>query len=77
MFPYVRLIGLLSGHFPSGFPTKILYAFFIFGIHVCAQPISSFSYNHPNNSWSSVQIIELLIFSFLHLPVTLSAHVVF
>jgi len=40
-------MGLPSGHFPSGFPAKFLYAFLISHVHVHTPPISSSSISLP------------------------------
>jgi hypothetical protein len=40
-----------SGLFPSGFPTKILYAFLISASLLHAVPISSPLFGHYNNIW--------------------------
>ena len=52
--------GLPSGLFPSGFPTKTLYAILLFP-HVLHAPPISFFFDHPNNIWRGVQVIKLLI----------------
>jgi len=54
-------LGLPSGLFPSGFPTKILYA--PLPPHTCymSRPSHSSRFHHPNNIWWCVQIIKLLI----------------
>jgi len=52
-------LGLPSGLFPSDFPTKILYRFYI--PHECYIPPQSDPpwFGHPNNIWRSVQFMEL------------------
>ena len=64
--PHLRS-GLLSGLFPSGFPTKTLY---IHLIHTRYMPSPSYSslFDHPNNIWWAVQIIKLLIIQFSPFP---------
>ena len=56
-------LGLQSGLFPSGFPTKTLYAPLPSPPHTCYMPCLSHSspFYHPNNIWWAVQIIKLLI----------------
>ena len=62
-------VHLLSGLFPSGFPTKTQYAC-LFSTYACYMPCLSHSsrFDHPNNIPWGVQIIKL----FLHSPVTSS-----
>ena len=52
---------LLSALFPSGFPTKTLYAC-LFSTYTCYVPLQSHSsrFDHPNNIRWGVQIIQLL-----------------
>ena len=54
-------LGIPSGLFPSGFPTKILYSPLL--SHTCymSRPSHSSRFHHPNNIWWCVQIIKLLI----------------
>jgi len=65
-------LGLPSGLFPSGFPTKTLYTLLLYPPlpHTCYKPRtfhSSWFYN-PNNIEWSIQIIKLLIIQFSPLP---------
>jgi hypothetical protein len=53
-------LGLLSGLFSSGFPTKILYTFIISPCMLHAH-LSHPRFLHPNNIWRRVQIMEVLI----------------
>ena len=54
-------LDLLSGLFPSGFPTKTLYKPLL-PIHAkCPRPSHSSRFNHPKNIGWAVQIIKLLI----------------
>ena len=55
-------LGLPSGLFPSGFPTKTLYAPLL-SPHTCYMPSPSHSswFYHPNNIGRAVWIIKLLI----------------
>ena len=65
------LLGLQSGLFPSGFPTKTLYKPLLHTLYMPCPSHSSRFY-HPNNIGWAVQIIKLLVCSFLHSPVTSS-----
>jgi hypothetical protein len=56
-------LGLPSGLFPSGFPTKTLYAPFL-----SPQPSNSSLFDHLNNIWWRIQIIKLLIMWFPPFP---------
>jgi hypothetical protein len=49
--------GLLSGPFPSGFPTNILYAFLV-------SPIRATCPAHSKYTWRRVQVMKLLIMQF-------------
>jgi len=62
-------LGLPSGLFPSGFPTKTLYIH-LSSPHMCYTPRPSHSsrLNHPNKIWWGVQIIKLIIMYFSRLP---------
>ena len=54
-------LGLPSGLFPSGFPTKTLYTPLL-SPHTCCVPHPSHSrFYHPNNTGWAVQMIKLLI----------------
>jgi hypothetical protein len=59
---FSHCLGLPSGLFPSGFPTKILYAFLFFS-HSCYMSCTS----HPpwldnsNYTWWTVQVMKLLM----------------
>jgi hypothetical protein len=57
-------VGLESGRFYSGFPTKILNAHLISQCILHAPPISSSLIYHSTNIWWRVQIIKSLIRSF-------------
>ena len=63
-------LGLPSGLFPSGFPTKTPYAPLLYPPHTCYIPRPSHSswFYHPNNIWWAVQITKLLIMQFSPLP---------
>jgi len=54
-------IGLPSGLFPLGFPTKILHTFLI--SHACYTPHPSHPlwFDHLNSIWWSIHVIKLLI----------------
>jgi len=56
-------MGLPSGLFPSGFPTKTLYTPLLSPPHTCyiPRPSNSSLFYHPNNIGWAVQIIKLLI----------------
>ena len=66
-------LGLPSGLFPSGFPTKSLYTPLL-SPHTCYMPRPSQSsrFYHPNNIWWVVEIIGRISSScsFLHYCVT-------
>jgi len=61
------ILGLPSGLFPSGFPTKTLYTALL--PHMCCMPCSSHSYryDHPN-IWWAVHIVKLILMKFSQLP---------
>jgi hypothetical protein len=59
---YLRL-GLPSGPFPSGFPTKILYKFLISAMRATC-PSHPPWLDHPQHIWLSVQVTKLLIMHF-------------
>jgi len=59
-------LGLQSGVFLLGFPTKIPYAPLLTLSVLNASPILSF--DHPNNIWWVVHIIKLLVMSSFPLP---------
>ena len=62
-------LGLPSGLFPSGFPTKTLYTTHLTPIRAtCPRPSHSCRFYHPDNIWWAVQIIKLLITEFSPLP---------
>jgi len=48
--------------FPSCFRTKILYAPLLYPYVQCARPLHSSPFDHPNNIWWGVQIIQLRTF---------------
>jgi hypothetical protein len=56
---------LPSGLFPSGIPTKTLYAFLV-SPYSCYIPCLSHSpwLDHPNYTWRRVQVMKLLIMQF-------------
>ena len=65
-------LGIPSGLFPSGFPTKILYTSLLSPIcATCPSPHDYSRFDHPNNIGWGVYIIKLLICSF-HFPATSS-----
>jgi len=64
-------LGLLSGLFPSGLPTKIMYTPLLSPMCYMPRPSHSSSFDHPNHTDWGVQIIKLLIMLFSPLPVTL------
>jgi hypothetical protein len=66
-------LGLSSGFFPSGFPTKTLYTP-LPSPHMRYMPRPSHSsrFYHPQNSGWGVQIMKLLIMKFSPLPFTSS-----
>jgi hypothetical protein len=77
---YWRSILILSSHvslglpgclFPSGFHTNTLYTPLLSPYVLHASPNHSRFY-HPNNIGWEVQIIKLLVYGFLHSPVTSS-----
>ena len=55
-------LGLPSGLFLKGFPTKTLHTPLL-SLHMCYMPSPSHSsrFHHPKNIWWAVQIIKLLI----------------
>jgi hypothetical protein len=59
---HVRL-GLASGLFLPRFPTKIAYAFVSHLSHACnmSRPSHTTWFDHPNNMWSNVQFMTVLI----------------
>ena len=59
LYSHLRL-GLPSGHLPSGFLTKTLYAPLLFPIRPCPAHLSVLS-NHHNNVWWGIQSIKLLV----------------
>ena len=67
-------LGLPSGLFPSGFPTKTLCTSLL--PHTCYMPCPSHSsrFDHCNNKWWGAQIIKLLIMYFFSLPLYLISH---
>ena len=58
-------LGLQNGLFPWGFPTKTLYTPLLSPIHTTSH---SSRFDHPNNIWCRVQIIQLLIMQLPPLP---------
>jgi hypothetical protein len=61
--PHLRL-GLPSGLFPLGFPTKILYAF-LFSSYVLMPCASHPPYlDHSNYIWRTVRVMKLLTMKF-------------
>ena len=55
-------LGLPSGLFPSGFPTKTLYTSLFSRIRATCSRLTYYSrFYHPNNIWWGVQIIKLFI----------------
>ena len=70
LFSHLRL-GLPSGLFPPGFPTKTLYTPLHSPIRAtCPAHSCSSRFYHPNNVGWWVQIIKLSIMSFFHSSVT-------
>ena len=62
-------LGLPSGLFPSGFPTKTLYTHLLSYYKFCIPHVShSFRFYHPNNIGWGVQIIKLLVIQSLPFP---------
>ena len=62
-------LGLPSGLFPSGFPTKTpVYASPLPHTRYMPRPLHSFRFYHPHNTGWEVQIIQLLIMQFPPLP---------
>jgi len=66
---FLLRLGIPSGLFPSGFPTKILYISLL-SPHTCYIPHTSHysRFDHPYNIWRGVQIIKLIIMKFSPLP---------
>jgi hypothetical protein len=62
--------GLPNCLFPSGFPIKTLYTPLPSPYALRATPISFSIFFHPRNSEWGAQFIKLLVWSFLHSPVT-------
>jgi hypothetical protein len=60
-------LGLPSGFFPSGFPTKNLYAPLPRTCYM-PRPSNSFWFDNPNDIWWWVQIIKLLTVQSSPLP---------
>jgi hypothetical protein len=59
-------LGLPSGIFPSGLPTKTPYAPLPSPIHVqCPTHLMPLLFGHPTDIWCSVQVIKLLLLSSL------------
>jgi hypothetical protein len=61
-------LGLPSGLFPLGFPTKTLYAPLLFSTFYMPRASHSSRFNHPNNFGWGVQILKLIIMYFSPLP---------
>jgi hypothetical protein len=63
IIPHLRL-SLPCGLFPSGFPTKILYAFSFH--HACYMPYPSYPpwLHHSNYTWRRAQVMKLLVMQF-------------
>jgi hypothetical protein len=60
-------LGLPSGLFHSGLPTKILYAFLfspIHATHTCPAPSHPPSLDNSNYTWQTVQVMKLIIMQF-------------
>jgi hypothetical protein len=57
-------LGLPSGLFPSGFPTKNLYAFLSHHSCYMPRPPHSSRLDHSNYTWRRVQITKLLVMPF-------------
>ena len=62
------LLGFPCGPFPSGFPTKTLYASPLPHTSYIPRQSHSSRFYHPHNIWWAVQIIQLLIMQFPPLP---------
>ena len=64
-------LGLPSGLFPSGFPTKTLYTSLLTQTRYMPRPSHSSRFYHPKHIWWAVQIIKLphyVVFSTPLLP---------
>ena len=62
-------LGLASGLFPSGFPTKTLYTPLLSPLRTtCPAHLILLDFYHPNNIGWGVQIIKLLIMQLPPLP---------
>ena len=73
ILPSHLCLGLPSGLFPPGFPTKPLYMPPLSPMCYMLRPSHSSRFDHPNNFGWGVQIIKYLImYSFLHSAVTSS-----
>ena len=70
LFSHLILV-LPSGPFPSGFLTKTLYTLLLSPCYIFRLPLS-FRFDYPKNICWGLQIIKLLIRSFLLSPVTSS-----
>jgi hypothetical protein len=66
LFFHLRL-GLLSGRFPSGFPTQTLYKCLLRTCHTPTPLPSQFSFDHSNNIWW-VQIMKLPVMQSFPVP---------
>jgi hypothetical protein len=53
-------LGLPSGLFPSGFPTKTLYTCTLPHTFYMPRPSHSSRFDHPYNIWRAVPIIKRL-----------------
>ena len=62
------LLGLPSGLFPSGFPTKKPCLHLSFPTYILHAPSISSRFDHPNNTWWEVYFIKFLIILFSPLP---------
>jgi hypothetical protein len=67
-------LGLPSGLFPSGFPTKTLYTFYSPISHACHVPYPPHFpwFELPNDIWGECKLCSSASCDFLHSPVTLS-----
>jgi len=70
LFFHIRL-GLQSGLFPSGYPTKTLYTSLL-SLNTCYMPRQSHysRFDHPNNIWVEYRSLISSLFSLLHSPIT-------